>query len=299
MMVYVVAAALLIVLVAGAAWYWQSWRFRRRLGSFDEQTTMILNSGDLSRRLLVQERDEFAALAANMNAMVARLEQQVQQARQSGNNIAHDLRTPLTRLRSDVEAALRRTEPEAHRDALERTQSELRRMQKLIDSLLAIGRAEGGGMQLEHKPVDLSGLLEEMVDLYGPAAEEQQMVLEKEIEPQLVIEADRQLLARIFSNLLDNALKYAPPGSRIRVRAAAAPGQVEIVVEDNGPGVPIEMRDKVFERFVRIDPSRTLPGSGLGLSMVKAFIELLHGSIRIADSPLGGAAFIVVLPVGI
>ncbi|MGE5027318.1 MAG: HAMP domain-containing protein, partial [Betaproteobacteria bacterium] len=96
MMAYVVAAALLIVLVAGAAWHWQSLRFRRRLGSFDEQTTMILNSGDLSRRLLVKERDEFAALAASMNTMVARLEQQVQQARQSGDNLAHDLRTPLT-----------------------------------------------------------------------------------------------------------------------------------------------------------------------------------------------------------
>lgn len=295
-MTYAFAAGSLIVLVAAAVWLWQGWRFRRQLGSFDEQTTLLLNSGDLSRRLPVKKQDEFAALAANMNAVVERLEQQVRQARQTGDNVAHDLRTPLTRLRADVEAALRRDDPAVHREALVRTLSELQGMQQIIDSLLAISRAEGGGMRLKRKAVDLSGLLEEMAELYGPSAEEKVLTLESGIEPNLLVDADRQLLARILANLLDNALKYVPAGGRIALRAAYKGDRVEISVEDSGPGIPADMREKVFERFARLDPSRTLPGAGLGLSLVKAFVELLHGNIRIVDSRLGGAAFIVDLP---
>jgi len=297
-MTYALAAVLLILLVAAAVWFWRGWQFRRQLGSFDEQTTLILDSGDLSRRLPVKKQDEFAALAAKMNAMVGRLEQQVVQARQTGDNIAHDLRTPLTRLRADVEAALRREDPAAHRDALVRTLSELEGMQQIIDSLLAISRAEGGGMRVQRKAVDLSGLLEEMAELYGPSAEEKALSLETRVEPGLLVGADRQLLARIFANLLDNALKYVPAGGKVVLAAAYRGDRVEISVEDSGPGIPVEMRDKVFERFARLDPSRTLPGAGLGLSLVKAFVELLHGNIRIADSRLGGAAFIVSLPAG-
>lgn len=295
---YVLAALLLIFLVAGAVWFWRGRQFRRQLGSFDEQTTLILDSGDLSRRLPVKKQDEFAALAARVNAMVGRLEQQVVQARQTGDNIAHDLRTPLTRLRADVEAALRREDPAAHRDALVRTLAEIEGMQQIIDALLAISRAEGGGMRVQRKAVDLSGLLEEMAELYGPSAEEKALSLETRVEPGLLVGADRQLLARIFANLLDNALKYVPAGGKVVLEAAYRGDRVEISVEDSGPGIPVEMRDKVFERFARLDPSRTLPGAGLGLSLVKAFVELLNGNIRIADSRLGGAAFIVSLPAG-
>jgi len=230
----------------------------------------------------------------NLALLRSRLVAVTQSARQTGDNIAHDLRTPLTRLRADVEAALRHEDSAAHRAALERVLDEIQGMQSIINALLALGQAEAGGMQVRKKAIDLSELLEEMLELYAPAAEELHLSLQGRIAPHIMIEADQQLLAQIFSNLLDNELKYVPPGGRVVLTATVQRGWVEILIEDNGPGIPVEMREKIFERFARLDPSRTQPGgAGLGLSLVKAFAKLLQGDVRVAESSLGGSAFVV------
>lgn len=285
-----------VTLFGLALGYWLVWRFRGRIESFNRHTQLIVQSGDLSSRMPLVGNDEFAVLAENMNAMLARIEKLVQGIRQVSDNIAHDLRTPLTRLRSDVQMALQQEDAEAHKLTLERVHDELEKMQTIFSSLLAISRAESGGMPVKRAIVDFSELLTELVELYTPSAEERGLVLHGDVSDGLLIYGNRQLLAQIISNLFDNALKYVPAGSEVRLHAQRQDSQIKVVVEDGGPGIPPTMREKVFERFTRLDPSRTMAGSGLGLSLAKAFVELHHGTIAIAKSPLGGSAFILNLP---
>lgn len=276
--------------------YWLAWRFRGRMDAFNRHTQLIVQSGDLSSRMPVVGNDEFSVLAGNMNAMLERIEKLVQGIRQVSDNIAHDLRTPLTRLRADVQVALQQGDAQMHYAALQRVHEELEKMQSIFSSLLAISRAESGGMPVKRMVVDFSELLNELAELYIPSAEEHGLTLQEEIADGLQIYGNRQLLAQIISNLLDNALKYVPTGGEVSLRAQQQDNQIRVVIEDSGPGIPPEMRDKVFERFARLDPSRTMAGSGLGLSLAKAFVELHHGRIAITKSALGGSSFVLDFP---
>lgn len=281
----------LIVLLGVSVGLWLAQRFWAQVQGFNATVLRIANSGDLRSRMPVSGNDEFASLASNVNTMLGRIEKLVQGIRQVSDNIAHDLRSPLTRLRADVEVALNESDPARQHATLLRVLDELHGMQIIFNSLLAIGRAEAGEMRLQRTEFDLSLLLEEMAELYGPSAEEQDLKLDCEIAAGLRARADRQILAQALSNLLDNAIKYVPSGGLIRLSAKASAESVEILVEDDGPGIPAEMRGKVFERFTRLDPSRTMVGAGLGLSLVKAFVELHGGTITLGQSALGGAAF--------
>lgn len=286
----------MVSLLGLAIGLWLARRFRGRIDAFNRNTNLIMQSGDLSSRMPVSGNDELSVLASNMNAMLERIERLVQGIRQVSDNIAHDLRTPLTRLSADVQVALQQEDAGAHHAALQRVHGELEKMQSIFSSLLSISRAESGGMPVKRAVVDFSELLNEMVELYEPSAEEHGLLLHGEVAEGLLVYGNRQLLAQTISNLLDNALKYVPAGGEVRLGAHRQDNHIKVVVEDGGPGIPPDMREKVFERFARLDPSRTMAGSGLGLSLAKAFVELHHGSIAIAKSPLGGSAFLLDLP---
>ena len=292
------AISMILILSLGLFGGWLlAKRFWQQIENFNQMAMKIFNSGNLTSRLPVKGKDEFSALATNMNAILDKMEKLFQGIRQVSDNIAHDLRSPLSRLRVDVEVTLQEKNPENYHLTLERVLTELQNMQEIFQSLLSLGQAEAGSMKIRKKPLNLSQLLEDIVELYGPLSEDKGQNFEAKIPADLMIDGDRQLLAQALSNLLDNAVKYVPEGGRITLSAVMKGDVAEVCLEDSGPGIPHEMRKKVFDRFVRVDPSRTLPGTGLGLSLVKAFIELHQGQIVLSESSLGGTLFTISLPI--
>lgn len=271
-------------------------RFWQQIEDFNQMAMKIFNSGNLMSRMPVKGKDEFSVLASNMNAILDKMEKLFQGVRQVSDNIAHDLRSPLSRLRVDVEVTLQENNPQNYRMTLDRVLTELQNMQDIFQSLLSLGQAEAGSMKIRKKPINLSQLLEDIVELYGPLAEDKGQIFEVNIPADMMIEGDRQLLAQALSNLLDNAVKYVPEGGKITLSAEIMNDKAIVQLDDSGPGIPQDMRKKVFDRFVRVDPSRTLPGTGLGLSLVKAFIELHQGHITLSESKLGGTRFTIQLP---
>jgi signal transduction histidine kinase len=293
---FMISMALILSLGLAGGWLLAK-RFWRQIEDFNQMAMKIFNSGNLTTRMEVKGKDEFSVLAKNMNAILDKMEKLFQGIRQVSDNIAHDLRSPLARLRVDVEVTLQENDPAQYRMTLERVLTELQNMQEIFQSLLSLGQAEAGSMRIRKKPINLSQLLEDIVELYGPLAEDKGQIFDAHIPPDLMIEGDRQLLAQALSNLLDNAVKYVPEGGKIALGAEIKNDKAEVRIDDSGPGIPPDMRKKVFDRFVRVDPSRTLPGTGLGLSLVKAFIELHQGSITLSESKLGGTLFTILLPV--
>lgn len=253
-------------------------------------------AGDLSRRIPIDgSGDELDGLAVNLNAMLERIEQLMTGLREVSENIAHDLKTPLNRLRNRVEAALRDTSgaSPAHQEALTRTIEDADDLIKTFNALLLIARLEANALDKTTEAVDCGTLVRDVAELYAPAAEEQGLSLVILAEPGPVIAANRQLIGQAIANLIDNALKYAPasvqhvarPGISVEVKVNG--GEVEIAVGDHGPGVAIEDRARVLRRFVRLDESRSQPGTGLGLSLVAAIARLHGGRVMLEGNDPG------------
>jgi len=229
-------------------------------------------AGDLSRRIAVRgSNDEFDHLAVSLNTMLDRIEALMEGLRQVSADIAHDLRTPLTRLRQRLELARRRaTTAEALRDALDGAIGEVDTILDTFGALLRIAQIEAGTKTEAAGPVDLSALAEGVADVYQPAAEEKGQTLTAAIAPDLTVPGDRELLTQMLANLVENAVRHAPPGAAIRLEAAARDGAAEVVVADTGPGIPAALHGKVFQRFFRLEQSRTTPRTGPGLSTAAA-----------------------------
>ena len=281
------AIAIVMVLLGGATWWFVSRRVLKRIDQVSATSRRIV-AGDLSGRLPVTgSGDEFDRLAVSLNTMLARIGELMGGVKSVSDAIAHDLKTPLTRLRNRAEAALADDGPDAARQALEATIDESNALIRTFDALLMISRVEAGAAVSNATEIDLEALAEEVVELYEPVAEEAGGKLELvECYQKYVVKGNRELIAQALVNLVDNALKYgrrdgAAPEVKIWIEQDAE--TVTVSVMDDGPGVPEADRARIFERFTRLEASRNAPGSGLGLALVAAVVRLHKGEIRVAD----------------
>jgi signal transduction histidine kinase len=281
MMRGLIAAVVLTLLLGLGGGFWMGRRILAQAGAISAVATQIMR-GDLSQRLPVRDADdEINTLAREINTMLDKIEQLTLGMRTVLDSAAHDLRTPLNRLQASAEGAMSSLTPgSAERRVLEQVTLEVDRMRSTLDALLRIALAETGTVAREQ--VDLSELVGSVVELYAPVSEERGIVLESSVAPGAHVLGNRQLLAQALANLLDNAIKFTPDGGHIRVALDGSGSAPQVIVEDNGPGIPADKREVVLGRRVRLDEARDFPGSGLGLSLVAA-VTKLHGAHLVLD----------------
>ncbi|HUO53885.1 MAG TPA: ATP-binding protein [Rhodoblastus sp.] len=268
-------------------------RLLRRVDAMSAKAATLLQE-DLTGRLpLSGADDELDRLARNLNAMLDRIASLMAGIRQVSDNIAHDLRTPLTRLRNNAEQALQLEAGEdGARAALEQVIEEADGLIRIFNALLMIARAESQSSRENFSDLDAAELARDMAELYEPAAEEAGVALRVEAAGPAPVRGQRELIGQALANLIDNALKYGAPdvpgaAAEVVVRAAVAGDRVELSVADRGPGIPAPDRSRVLERFVRLEASRSRPGSGLGLSLAAAAARLHDGFLRVEDNAPG------------
>jgi len=252
-------------------------------------TVQQVSGGDFSRRVpLSGQDDEFDELAGHLNAMLTRIEKLLVGMRQVTDNVAHDLRRPLARMRNRIEVTLLDGgNPEDYRRAMEESLQDSEEMMRTFNALLEIARAEAGSFRGDWGAVDLTALLMDLGELYRDQAEAEGKQLTLQVAPQLSLTGNRQLLAQAVSNLLDNACKFSLQGGAITLQATIEDGILWITVSDNGPGIPVGQRQQVLERFVRLEAGRSTAGNGLGLSLVKAVAALHQAELRLEDNQPG------------
>ncbi len=269
------------------------------------QTTRSIMSGDLSRRVpLTNHNDDFDQVAENLNRMLDRIQRLMEDIRRVSDNIAHDLRTPLARLRLHLEEARQQEAPDS--DSARYLESSIKEADSLLstfNALLRIARIEAGQIKFGFGEIDFRTLIEDIVEFYEPLLEEKQQHLEttldigpeigpeigKTISPTISMKSwgDRDLMFQALANIIENAIKYTPQRGTISIALTGRNHQAVITITDNGPGIPEAQRENVFRRFYRLDQSRSSSGSGLGLSMVSAVIALHNGSIELQSNHPG------------
>ena len=252
------------------------------------ETARAVGRGDLTRRVAIEgdgSGDAFAVLAEAINRMLARIEALVGELRVVTDSLAHDLRSPLTRLRATIDRASRETDDETALSALERVGAEAETLLAMLSTALQISRAEAGIGRDRFVDTDLGRLIEDLAEVYGPLAEERGFTLVAEGEGHG--EIHRELIGQALANLVDNAMKYGGPGGAIRLSVDVCAGLVTLAVADDGPGIPEDRRIEALRRFGRLDPARQMSGAGLGLALAAAVARLHEGTLTLGDNAPG------------
>jgi signal transduction histidine kinase len=260
--------------------------FLRRIEAINRTTRSIMD-GDLSERVPTRGgEDEMDQLAINLNAMLDRIQGLMEGLKRVSDDIAHDLRTPLSRLRHRLEAARAKSGPDGER-VFEQCILELDGILATFSALLRIAQIESGARRASFSDVSLGGILGTVSEAYTAVAEDQDQKLEVRVERDFSISGDRELLTQMVANLIENAIRHCPAGVRISASVGQDASAPVLSITDTGPGIPAAEREKVFQRFYRLETSRTTPGSGLGLALVKA-VAILHGAtVELSDNRPG------------
>ena len=282
---------------------WTGYRISRRFVQRTEEireTADSIRGGDLNQRIALSGRDdEFDRLATTLNSMLDQIKKLLDGMKEVSDNIAHDLRTPLNRLkhrleiaRNDMDRSMERHD--GCRDAVDHALRESEGLLSTFNALLRIARLEAGAVADEMTVLDPAPLVQDIVELYEPFAEEEGLNLHYELEAGLQLKANRELLSQALANLIENSIKYSPANTSVFVTLQRKPSPAEgqssrvcLTVRDEGPGIPMEDRERVLKRFVRLDRGRGEQGSGLGLSLVSAITQLHNGNLHLYDSPDG------------
>ena len=293
----------LVVVLGLAGGFFVSRRVLKRIDAMTDTANTIM-AGDLGGRLpIAGTGDELDRLAGNVNAMLERIEALMRGLKEVTDNIAHDLKTPLTRMRNRCEQALRGEQGRDYRAALESTIAESDDLIRTFDALLMIARAESGQARGNMDEFDAAEIARDVGELYEPLAEQKGLALKIDAPAPAAVRGNRELVSQALANLVDNAIKYAGPdaskingaAAEILVKAGADGERITLSVADRGPGIPEADRGRVVERFVRLEQSRSEPGSGLGLSLASAVARLHGGELRLEDNR-PGLRSIIALP---
>jgi signal transduction histidine kinase len=292
----------LVIVLGLAGGFFVARRVLRRIDAMTETSRTIM-AGDLSGRLpTAGSDDELDRLALNLNVMLERIEALMRGFKEVSDNIAHDLKTPLTRLRNRAEEALRSGKDDGdYRAALESTIEESDELIRTFNALLMIARAESGQAGTPVSEFDAAEIARGVGEFYDPLADEKGLTIKVDADSSLPVRGNRELVTQALANLVDNAIKYAAPGgskvnrsaAEILVQASSDQNDIRLSVADHGPGIPEQDRGRVVERFVRLEQSRSEPGSGLGLSLASAVAHLHGGQLKLENNEPGLKATLI------
>lgn len=281
---FTIMAGIGITLFALAGGYLTGGLFMRRLDRVNAAIGRVM-AGNVSERLpTIGISREFDLLSSNLNAMLDQIGALMDGLRQVTTDIAHDLRTPLTRLRQQLEAARESGAADRYEVAIDSAIDQADEILVIFRALLRIGTLEGGDGRQYFRTLDLSELVSRVIAAHQPVAEDEGKVLLAEHETDLMVEGDAELLAQMMTNLVDNAIRHTPDGSRIVSKLGRIDGNIVASISDDGPGIPTEERANVLTRFYRLDRSRNLPGAGLGMSLAAAIAALHHARLDLLDN---------------